>query len=76
LELFDAVPVNTEYAYQEAIKAGLFYQEYGEKYRFTNMKQLMDFSGNYIFDPLRWFLRRLHLNNLGIVQTSGLRTKK
>jgi hypothetical protein len=75
-ELFDAVPVNTEYAYHEAIKAGLFYQEYGEKYRFTNMKQLMDLSGNYIFDPLRWFLRRLHLENLGIVQTSGLRAKK
>jgi hypothetical protein len=75
-KLFDSVPVDIEEAFDKSIKAGLYFLEYGEKYRFTDMEQLTDRSGRYIFDPLRWFVKRLNLHNSKLVQTSGFKSRR
>jgi len=71
VDLLKSAPVETHVAYRNALKAGLFYLEYGERYEFTNMNKLTDSSGKYVFDPLRWFLLKVKLENIQIVKNSG-----
>jgi hypothetical protein len=66
-ELFQIEPIERSKAHEEALKFGLFSLDYGSSYRHVDMKKLSDVKGVYFFDPLRWFLRRLNMENLSFI---------